>query len=66
LGYLINELNRDDFLPFEEPARKLNLSTYLPFTIMFAILILGTLFAISFYKLNVKRRKTLNELSIFK
>jgi len=30
LGYLINELNRDDFLPFEEPPRKLPFKFYFP------------------------------------
>lgn len=61
LGYLVNELNRDDFLPHEEPPRKLKLSIFVTFTtiLMFAtLLILGiTLYT----KLKARYAKSNNE-----
>jgi hypothetical protein len=34
MGFFINELNRDNFLPFEEPKRKLELSYFIPLTVI--------------------------------
>ena len=36
MGYLINELNRDDFLPYEAMPKKIPLTTYLPLMIFFS------------------------------
>ena len=43
LGYLINELNRDEFLPYEAPPRMLPLQYFVPFVIIsgfFAIVVI--------------------------
>jgi hypothetical protein len=53
LGYLINELNRDDFLPYENPPRKLPLSLFLMFTILTCLLlflVIGSLVYKKFYR----------------
>jgi hypothetical protein len=56
LGYLINELNRDDFLPYENPPRKLGLSLFLTFTITISIVLI-LLFASIVYKMLLSNKK---------
>ena len=51
MGYLINELNRDDFLPYESLPRKLDFSIYLTFTILFSALFLISILVIFYKKL---------------
>ena len=51
LGYMINELNRDDFLPYEEPPRKLNLSIFVIFTIIFGLVCLASLIFVLYPKI---------------
>jgi hypothetical protein len=46
LGYLINELNRDDFLPYEAVPRVLDLSYFVVLTLIFSLIILVLLFLI--------------------
>jgi heme/copper-type cytochrome/quinol oxidase subunit 2 len=60
LGYMINELNRDDFLPYEATPRKLSLSLFLTFTIVISlvmVLVIGSLV----YKRFIARRKKVDE-----
>lgn len=37
LGYLINELNRDDFLPYEEPPRYIDYPLFLTLLLLFGL-----------------------------
>ena len=39
LGFLINELNRDDFLPYEEPSRMLKFKYFLPLITISSIIL---------------------------
>jgi hypothetical protein len=61
LGYLINELNRDDFLPYEEPPRRLKFTYFLSLTIFisFTILLLFSFFVHN--KLRYHRLKNANQ-----
>ena len=56
LGYMINELNRDDFLPYEQPPRKLNLFLYIPLVIILGFFITTLFVSILYYRLVIKRR----------
>jgi len=55
LGYLINELNRDDFLPYEEPPRKLNFPHFVSATVLLSLCILASVAGLLYYKLYYKR-----------
>jgi hypothetical protein len=55
LGYLINELNRDDFLPYENPPRKLPLSLFLTFTILICLVLVLVLSSLLYKKCYSKR-----------
>lgn len=44
MGYLINELNRDDFLPYEEPPRYIGFPLFLTLAFLFGFF--GSLFLI--------------------
>lgn len=62
LGYLINELNRDDFLPYEIPPRKLSLKVYLPLAILSAVVIISVVLALIVYKIKkVRSQRTPEE-----
>jgi hypothetical protein len=57
LGYLINQLNRDEFLPFESPPRRLSRDFFIPaitvasaFTVFFLFLFVFYLFRFNFKK----------------
>lgn len=52
LGYLINELNRDDFLPYEEPPRLLSFHPFL--SLLLTLGFIGSCFLI--YVLHKKIR----------
>lgn len=58
LGYMINELNRDDFLPFEAPPRKLKLPWFVLLTIVFSLAFLAAVF----YVLHPKIKKKFNSM----
>ena len=60
LGYMINELNRDDFLPYEEPPRKLNLPIFVIFTIIFSLVCLAALIYVVYPKLKARWSKSRN------
>ena len=52
LGYLINELNRDEFLPYEAVPKKIPLNTYLPLMIFLSaglVLLLAILLYLTKY-----------------
>lgn len=56
MGFLINELNRDEFLPYEEPPRVLNFKYFLPLIIISSIILtivlaIEILFIFKYYKL---------------
>lgn len=58
LGYLINELNRDDFLPYEEPPRRIKLHTYLPLTVILSVTLSFTIVVTVLYKMKkIKKRR---------
>ena len=54
LGYMINELNRDDFLPYEEPPRKLKLPIFVIFTVIFSIACLAALIFVIYPKIKTR------------
>lgn len=67
LGYLINELNRDDFLPYEEPDRKLKFSIFLSSTIFCCLFILFLLAIFGYHHLKLKTKlKQPNEETLLK
>ena len=61
LGYLINELNRDDFLPYEDTPRKLQLSVYLPITVVLSLVIALLLASLIYSKYIQKKAKNKEE-----
>lgn len=56
LGYLINELNRDHFLPYEEPPRKLELRVFAPLTVIFSLAVIVLVVGLLYYKLRFKKK----------
>jgi hypothetical protein len=62
LGYLINELNRDDFLPYEEPPRKLKFYIFLPSTIVLSGLLAVAIISTACYRLKKLKRRRLKEV----
>ena len=52
LGYMINELNRDDFLPYEEPPRKLNRTLFVTLTCLLSLACLGALVYMLYAKMS--------------
>lgn len=49
LGFLINELNRDDFLPYEEPPRKLSTVYFVSFLIISSLSAIVSIVLLAFY-----------------
>ncbi len=48
-------MNRDDFLPYEEPPRKLKLRHFVPATAFFSLGIVASALSLLYYKLYYKR-----------
>ena len=57
LGYLINELNRDDFLPYEMPSRMLKLGIYLPLTIILSVIVVLTMIGLIYYEAKKRNQR---------
>lgn len=55
LGFLINELNRDDFLPYEQPPRRLELPLFLTFTVILSVIGISALGYIIYKKVRSYR-----------
>lgn len=62
LGYMINELNRNDFLPYEKPPRKIKLVVYLPITIILCLMTVFVSLGLVYYRMRYGKQKDSPEI----
>lgn len=62
LGYMISELNRDDFLPYEEPPSLISHSFFLPFVIVMSFVVVA-LFASFVYEMHRHKKQLYKDIN---